>query len=120
MSAMKSTSASETACRPPSRICSATFSRTPRFRSVPRAPDIFEWTRLFALSEQREPDSAQRVCPAAPRDRRLDDIDRSIAKTRELNPNRLALVLNVARLELKTQIYSVSDDELRMLSMATR
>jgi hypothetical protein len=33
---------------------------------------------------------------------------------------RQTLVLNVARLELKTQIYNVSDDELRMLSMATR
>lgn len=70
-----------------------------------------------------EPDPAQPMSSAAARDPRLallDDIDRSIAKARELNLSRLALVLNVARLELKTQIYNVSDDELRMLSMATR
>jgi len=70
-----------------------------------------------------DPDPAQPVSPGVPRDPRLvllDDIDRSIAKARELNLNRLALFLNVARLELKTQIYNVSDDELRMLSMATR
>jgi len=78
--------------------------------------------RSHSLADS-EPDPAKPVSPAVPRDPRLvllDDIDRSIAKARELNLNRLALFLNVARLELKTQIYNVSDDELRMLSMATR
>jgi len=74
------------------------------------------------LRAARESERAQQLSLAAPKDPRLallEDIDRSTAKARELHLDRLVSVLNVARLELKTQIHNVSDDELRMLSMAT-
>jgi len=57
--------------------------------------------------------------PKDPRLALLDDIDRSIAKARELRLNRLVFVLNLARLEIKTKIHDVSADELRILSQAT-
>jgi hypothetical protein len=68
------------------------------------------------------PDAAPQAAPAPlaadPRFPLLTEIERLAAKARELNLDRVALVLDLAHLELKTNIHNVTDDELRMLSRA--
>jgi len=76
-------------------------------------------SQLLAVSKSGAAPRLSSATPSDPRTTLLSDIDRAIAKARELNLNRLAMVLNLARLELTSQIHNVSDDEMRMLSMAT-